>query len=73
MLSDFDLEGKNKFQKAAYYLKHYGLGYTGKKALRKLGVPISQESEYMTWCRRVSPSKAELNLQWKAGFILPLS
>ena len=67
MLSDFDLEGKNKVQKAAYYLKNYGVGYTGKKALRKLGVPISQESEYMTFLRRVSPSKAELNVQRKSG------
>lgn len=67
MLSDFDLEGKNKVQKAAYYLKNYGPGYTAKKALRKLGVPISQESEYMTFLRRISPSKAELNVQRKSG------
>lgn len=63
MLSDFDLEGKNKVQKAAYYLKNYGVSYTAKKALRKFGVPISEESEYMTWCRRVAPSKDELKVQ----------
>lgn len=63
MLSDFDLEGKNKAQKAAYYLRHYGAAYTVKKALRKLGVPISAESEYMTWCRRHMASKAELRRQ----------
>ncbi|MCM1257799.1 MAG: glycosyltransferase family 2 protein [Roseburia sp.] len=68
MLSDFDLEGKNKLQKAAYYLQNYGITYTTKKALRKLGVPLSQESEYMTWCRRMEPSKAELNAQRKSGF-----
>ncbi len=30
-------------------------------------MPISQESEYMTFLRRVSPSKAELNVQRKSG------
>lgn len=68
MLSDFDLEGKNKLQKAVYYLQNYGINYTAKKALRKLGVPISQESEYMTWCRRMEPSKADLNAQRRSGF-----
>lgn len=68
MLSDFDLEGKNKLQKAAYYLQNYGMTYTAKKALRKLGIPISQESEYMTWCRRMEPSKLDLNTQRKSGF-----
>lgn len=68
MLSDFDLEGKNKLQKAVYYLQNYGINYTAKKTLRKLGVPISQESEYMTWCRRMEPSKADLNAQRRSGF-----
>lgn len=68
MLSDFDLEGKNKLQKAAYYLQNYGMTYTAKKALRKLGISISQESEYMTWCRRMEPSKSDLNAQRKSGF-----
>lgn len=67
MLSDFDLEGKNKFQKALYYLKYYGMSYTAKKALRKLGIPISEESEYMSWCRRVSPTKTELAQQKKSA------
>ncbi len=67
MLSDFDLEGKNKLQKAVYYLKYYGMSYTAKKALRKLGVPISEESEYMSWCRRISPTKAELDQQKKSA------
>lgn len=61
MLSDFDLEGKNKLQKAVYFTKYYGWTYTMKKALRKLGVPIREESEYMTWCRRVTASPKE----WK--------
>lgn len=59
MISDFDLEGKNKLQKAAYYLKNYGAPYTVKKALRKLGVPFREESEYMAWCRRNAASKNE--------------
>ena len=63
MLSDFDLEGKNKFQKAVYYLKYYGMGYTAKKALRKFGIPIREESEYMAWCRRNAASKQELKEQ----------
>ena len=52
MLSDFDTEGKNKLQKAVYYLKNYGMSYKKKKALRKFGIQVSEESEYMTWCRR---------------------
>lgn len=63
MLSDFDLEGKNKLQKAAYYLKYYGMSYTVKKALRKVGIPISEESEYMTWCKRNTASKEDLERQ----------
>ncbi len=63
MLSDFDLEGKNRLQKAVYYFRHYGASYTVKKALRKFGVPISEESEYMTWCRRNTASKKELKMQ----------
>ena len=63
MLSDFDLEGKNKFQKAVYYLKYYGVSYTFKKALKKLGISVSEESEYMTWCRRNRASKGELKAQ----------
>ena len=50
MISDFDLEGKNKLQKAVYYMQYYGVSYTVKKALRKFGVSVSDESEYMTWC-----------------------
>lgn len=63
MLSDFDLEGKNKLQKAVYYLKYYGVSYTFKKVLRKCGVPIREESEYMTWCRRNRASNADLKAQ----------
>lgn len=63
MLSDFDTEGKNKLQKAVYYLKNYGMSYTTKKALRKFGIPVSEESEYMTWCRRNTASKEELEKQ----------
>ena len=63
MLSDFDTEGKNKLQKAVYYLKNYGMSYTTKKALRKIGIPVSEESEYMTWCRRNTASKEELEKQ----------
>lgn len=65
MLSDFDLEGKNKLQKAFYYLKYYGAAYTCKKALRKLGVPVNEESAYMAWCRRTAASKAQLSAQKK--------
>lgn len=65
MISDFDVEGKNKFQKACYYFRYYGISYTVKKALRKFGVPISEESEYMTWCRRNTASSKELDLQRK--------
>ena len=63
MLSDFDLEGKNKIQKALYYLKNYGLSYTLKKTLKKLGLFVSEESEYMVWCRKNSASKEELRAQ----------
>lgn len=63
MLSDFDLEGKNKLQKAAYYLKNYGVLYTVKKALKKLGISVSEESGYMIWCRKNSASKTELKAQ----------
>ena len=63
MLSDFDLEGKNKFQKAVYYLENYGISYTAKKALRKFGIPVSADSEYMTFCRRNSVDKKEQKVQ----------
>lgn len=43
MISDFDLEGKNKLQKAIYYLEHYGMVYTLKKAMRKIGIPVSEK------------------------------
>ncbi len=67
MLSDFDLEGKNKFQKAVYYLKYYGVSYTFKKILKKLGISVSEESEYMTWCRKNSASKTDLKAQREDG------
>ena len=60
MLSDFDLEGKNKFQKAAYYLENYGWVYTAKKILQKLGLFVGEEAEYMFWCRRSAISKKEI-------------
>ena len=63
MLSDFDLEGKNKFQKAVYYLENYGISYTAKKALRKFGIPVSADSEYMTFCRRNSVDRKEQKVQ----------
>lgn len=68
MISDFDLEGKNKIQKASYYLNNYGMSYTVKKALKKLGIPVSQESEYMTWCRRMTPTKNALKEQQNRHF-----
>lgn len=67
MLSDFDLEGKNKFQKAAYCLKNYGIAYTLKKVLKKLGISVSEESEYMIWCRKNRADKTELETQRKDG------
>lgn len=63
MISDFDLEGKNKVQKAAYYMKHYGLSYTMKKAMKKLGMSVSEESEYTLWRKRVEPDKNDLKEQ----------
>lgn len=73
MISDFDLEGKNKLQKAVYYMQYYGVSYTVKKALRKFGVSISDESEYMTWCRRNTASKIELKSQRKDALSKKLS
>ncbi len=73
MLSDFDLEGKNKFQKATYYLTNYGVGYTCKKALRKLGVPVSEESAYMAWCQKSATSKELLLAQKQEGITDMLS
>lgn len=73
MLSDFDLEGKNKLQKAVYYLQYYGVSYTIKKVLRKFGVPISEESEYMTWCRRTTATKQELKMQQESALADKLS
>ena len=35
MLSDFDTEGKNKLQKAVYYLKNYGMSYRSEE--RRVG------------------------------------
>ena len=67
MLSSFDLEGKNRAQKAAYYLRYYGAAFTVKKALRKLGVPVNEESAYMTWCRHHNASKKELSAQKKSA------
>lgn len=65
MISDFDLEGKNKLQKLSYYLRCYGLSYTVRKAMRKLGIPVSEESEYMSWLRGNMASKVELSAQRK--------
>ena len=73
MISDFDLEGKNKLQKAVYYMQYYGVSYTVKKALRKFGVSVSDESEYMTWCRRNTASKIELKSQRKDALSKRLS
>lgn len=65
MMSDFDLEGKNKLQKLSYYLRCYGFLYTVRKAMRKIGIPVSEESEYMTWLRGNVASKVELSAQRK--------
>lgn len=67
MLSDFDLEGMSRPQKAVYYLKNYGIGYTARKAMIKLGIPLSKETEYMNWCRKQMCSKKELKEQEKAN------
>ena len=66
MISDFDLEGKNKLQKAIYYLKHYGMVYTLKKAMRKIGIPVSQMSEYMAWCKKNATPPQMLEIQAKS-------
>jgi len=60
MLSDFDTEGMSKPQKFVYFMKNYGLAYTSKKVLKKLGVKIDPETEYVSWCRRISYTKDEL-------------
>ena len=73
MRSDFDVEGKNKLQKAIYYMQYYGVSYTMKRALRKFGVSINDESEYMTWCRRNTASKVELKSQRKDSISKRLS
>jgi len=61
-----DLEGKNKLQKAIYYLKHYGMVYTLKKAMRKIGIPVSQMSEYMAWCKKNATPPQMLEIQAKS-------
>lgn len=73
MISDFDLAGKNKIQKAFYYLKYYGMAYTLKKALRKLGVAFDEESEYMAWCKRTAATRQERKAQENSGISGQLS
>lgn len=60
----------NKFQKAIYYFREYGWEYTKNRALKKLGVPVPEESEYMTWLRKRMPKKKELNEQREKKFPL---
>lgn len=73
MINDFELEGKNKLQKISYYLRCYGMAYTARKAMRKLGIPVSEESEYMTWLRGNVASKVELSAQKKDPLSVRLS
>ncbi len=62
-MNDFDTINMNKAQKAAYYLKEYGFSYTRNRALKKLGIPIADETEYMLWLRKKRPKKGELARQ----------
>lgn len=59
-MNDFDTVNMNKAQKAVYYLREYGWAYTKNRALKKLGIPIAEETEYMNWLRKHSASKADL-------------
>ena len=67
-MNDFDTVNMNKAQKTMYYLKEYGIGYTMRRAMKKLGFKVDEESEYMTWVRKHKCSTKELEAQSKKQF-----
>lgn len=64
-MNDFDTVNMNKLQKAVYYFREYGFEYTKNRALKKLGIPVPEETEYMNWLRKRSPRKKDLEEQRK--------
>ncbi len=62
-MNDFDTVNMNKFQKAIYYFREYGWEYTKNRALKKLGIKVPEETEYMNWLRKRCPGKTELEEQ----------
>lgn len=67
-MNDFDTVNMNKAQKTIYYLKEYGLHYTMRRAMKKLGIHVDEETEYMTWMRKQKCSSKELAAQSKEQF-----
>lgn len=67
-MNDFDTVNMNKAQKTMYYLKEYGLDYTMRRAMKKLGFKVDEESEYMTWMRKQKCSTKELTKQAEEQF-----
>lgn len=62
-MNDFDTVNMNRLQKAVYYFREYGWEYTKNRALKKLGIRVPEESEYMNWLRKRSPGRKELDAQ----------
>ena len=69
-MNDFDTVNMNKAQKTVYYLREYGFHYTMRRAMKKLGFKVDEDSEYMTWVRKQQCSTKELELQSKEKFPL---
>ena len=67
-MNDFDTVNMNKAQKTVYYLREYGFHYTMRRAMKKLGFKVDEDSEYMTWVRKQQCSTKELELQSKEKF-----
>ena len=67
-MNDFDTVNMNKAQKTMYYLREYGFNYTMRRALKKLGFKVDEESEYMTWVRKHMCSTKELEEQSNKKF-----
>lgn len=67
-MNDFDTVNMNKAQKTVYYLREYGVHYTMRRAMKKLGFKVDEDSEYMTWVRRQQCSTKELELQSRETF-----
>ena len=68
IMNDFDTVNMNKAQKTVYYLREYGFHYTMRRAMKKLGFKVDEDSEYMTWVRKQQCSTKELELQSKEKF-----